>query len=99
MRDYELVAVVRPEVTDEEISRVVNKVTGFVTGKGGSVVEVNQWGRKKLAYPIGQYLEGNYFLARLKLETAQVKELEANLRIFNEIVRYLIVKTGKRKES
>lgn len=99
MRDYELVVVVKPEVTDERISRVVDKVTGFVTGKGGSVVDIDRWGRKKLAYPIGQYLEGNYFLAHLKLESGRVRELEANLRLSDEIMRHLIVRTSKRKES
>ncbi len=99
MRDYELVIVVKPEVTDQEVPRLMDKMAGFVVRKGGSVVEVNQWGRRKLAYPIRQYLEGNYFLARLKLEPGQVKELEANLRLSDEVIRHLIVRAGERKES
>ncbi len=99
MRDYELVVVVKPDVTEEGVSQIVNKVTGFVTEKGGNVVKVDQWGRRKLAYPIKQYLEGNYFLAHLKLEASQVKELEANLRLSEEIIRHLIIRTKNKKES
>lgn len=94
MRDYELVIVVKPEVTDEEMPRVMDKVTRFITGKGGNVAEINHWGRRKLAYPIGQYLEGNYFLTRLKFEPGQVKELEANLGFSEEVIRHLIVRAG-----
>lgn len=99
MTDYELMVIIKPEVVDEEVPKVVEKVTQFISRKGGSITEINQWGRRKLAYPIGQYLEGNYVLTRLKIEPSRVKELEANLRLSEEVVRHLLVRAGGVKES
>lgn len=99
MTDYELMVIIKPEVIDEEVPKVVEKVTQFISGKGGSITEINQWGRRKLAYPIGQYSEGNYVLTRLKIEPGRVKELEANLRLSEEVVRHLLVRAGGVKES
>ena len=99
MRDYELVVIVSPEVIDEKISNVVDKVTGFITSKGGNVTEVSQWGRRKLAYPIGQYLEGNYVLTRFKLEPKVTKEIKANLHLSNEVIRHLLVRTPEGEKS
>jgi len=99
MRDYELVVIVSPEVIDEKISNVVDKVTGFITSKGGNVTEVSQWGRRKLAYPIGQYLEGNYVLTRFKLEPKLTKEIKTNLHLSNEVIRHLLVRTPEGEGS
>ena len=95
MRDYELIFIVNPEVDDEEVVTVVDKVGNFVSEKGGSVVEVNQWGRKKLAYPIERFEEGNYIFVRLKLEPMVTKELEENLRLSEKVLRHLLIKAGE----
>ena len=50
------------------------------------------WGKKKLAYPIGQFVEGSYVLAHFNLKPASTKELEANLQISEEVLRHLLVK-------
>jgi small subunit ribosomal protein S6 len=93
MNNYELVFIISPEVPDEELSKAVDKVTALITSKGGSITEVNQWGRKRLAYPIKKYLEGNYVFARFTLPPGAVKEIESTLRVSNEVIRHLVVKT------
>jgi len=95
LRDYELVLVISPEVADEGIPAVVEKVSQFITGRGGNVTEVNQWGRRRLAYPIKHFTEGNYVLTRIKLEATATAELEAGLRISEDILRHLLVKIGE----
>ena len=95
MRDYELVLVISPEVADENIAATVDKVSQFITERGGSITEVNQWGRRKLAYPIKHFMEGSYVLAQFKLEPKLAAELEANLRISEEIMRHLLVRLGE----
>jgi len=90
--DYELVFIVTPEVADDAIDQVINNITQFITGKGGTVAEVNRWGRKKLAYPIKHVLEGNYVLIKFKLDPSANKELETNLKIAEKIIRYLLIK-------
>jgi small subunit ribosomal protein S6 len=90
--DYELVFIVHPEVADDALDPVINNITQYITGKGGTVVEVTRWGRKRLAYPIKHLLEGNYVLVKFKLAPSANKELETNLKISEKIMRYLLIK-------
>lgn len=92
MRDYELVVIISPEVTDEEFPVTLEKMNQFITDRGGSITEVNQWGRRKLAYPIGNFMEGNYVLTQFKMEPKQTAELESSLRLTEEILRHLLVR-------
>jgi small subunit ribosomal protein S6 len=90
--DYELVFIINPEVADDALDPLVNNITQYITGKGGEVVEVARWGRKKLAYPIKHVMEGNYILVKFKLNPLANKELENNLKISEKIIRYLLIK-------
>ena len=94
MASYELVYIVTPTVGDEELPGVLGKVNEFVTRKGGSVSEVTQWGRKKLAYPIKKCGEGNYVLAKIELKPAGIKELESSLKLSSEVIRHLLVRVN-----
>jgi small subunit ribosomal protein S6 len=95
LRDYELIVIVSPEVPEEELPSHLDKISEFITNKGGSVTEVERWGKKKLAYPINHFREGNYVLTRFKLEPGTTAELEANLRISERILRHLLVRLGE----
>jgi len=93
-RDYELVFVVQPDIADENLDPIVEKVSQLITSRGGSIVESDRWGKRKLAYPIKHSMEGNYVLIRFKLPPTSSKEIEANLQITEEIIRFLMVKKG-----
>ena len=95
LRDYELIVIVSPEVPEEELPSHIDKISEFITNKGGSVTEVERWGKRKLAYPINHFREGNYVLTRFKLEPSTTAELEANLRISEKILRHLLVRLGE----
>jgi small subunit ribosomal protein S6 len=95
MPSYELVFIISPEVTDEEVPGTVTKVGESINKIGGNVTETTQWGRRKLAYPIKRFAEGNYVLAQIELEPALTKELEANLRVFDEVLRHLLIRSRK----
>ena len=92
MRDYELVAIISPEVDEEGVSKLVDKVTQSIDSRGGVVEEVKKWGRRKLAYPIRKFMEADYVLARFKLTPKSVKELEGEISASADILRYLVVK-------
>ena len=94
LQDYEMVFVVSPELADEDLESKINGVSQFITGRAGVISEVETWGKRKLAYPLKHFLEGNYVLARFKLSPARCKELEANLKISEEILRHLLIKVG-----
>jgi small subunit ribosomal protein S6 len=94
MSSYELVLIISHEVVDEEMPDFITKLSELVNKVGGSVDEVNQWGRRKLAYPIKQSTEGNYVLAKVKMNPALTKELEANLRLSGKILRHLLIRSA-----
>ncbi len=94
LQDYELVLIVKPEATEESLDATVNNVSQFITGKEGVIAEVQKWGKKKLAYPVAHGLEGNYILAKFKMKARRCKELEANLKITEDILRHLLIKVS-----
>jgi len=94
MRDYELVAIISPEVDEEGVSKIVDKVTQSINSRGGVVEEIKNWGRRKLAYPVRKFMEADYMLARFKLMPKSVKELEREISASGDILRYLVVKVG-----
>ena len=92
LRDYEMILIIGPEVVDEKLDVVVDGISRFIAEKDGSISEVEQWGKRKLAYPIKHFMEGSYVLMRFKLRLGTSKELEANLRISDEVLRHLLIK-------
>ena len=93
MRDYELTVVFSPEIPEEEINASIERVNQYITQKGGEVTDVNRLGRRKLAYPINNFRDGNYTLTLLKLDPDQTAKLEKNLKSWEDILRYLLVRT------
>ena len=94
LKEYELVYILAPDISDEALEARINNVSQFITSKEGTVEEVDKWGKKKLAYPIKKFLEGNYVLTKFKMSPTQCKELEANLHISEDVVRHLLVNIG-----
>ncbi len=97
MRDYELMYVVRPNLSDEEISPIVERISNYVATLGGQVKEVIQtspWGRRRLAYNIENFQDGYYVVVNLLLEPRQASELERSLRLSDDILRHMLVRPG-----
>ena len=92
MRDYELAFIVKPNVDDNGVTAVVDKVSQFVKSANGEVASVDVWGRRNLAYPINNHREGIYVLFQAKMSPSALTELERNLKLSEEIIRYLLVK-------
>ena len=94
LRDYELVCIISLEVPEESVETVINNVSQFITSKEGVISNVEQWGRRKLAFTIKHFSEGYYVLARFQMSPVWSKELEANLEISEEVIRHLLIKLG-----
>jgi small subunit ribosomal protein S6 len=92
LQDYELVFIVSPEVADESLENTINGISQFITDRDGVVSEMERWGKRKLAYPVEHFLEGNYVLARFRVNPARCKEIEANLKVSEEVLRHLLIK-------
>jgi small subunit ribosomal protein S6 len=91
-RDYELVVIISPEAEEEAIESVIERVSRFITENGGTVSNIDRWGKRKLAYPIKHFMEGSYVLARFTLRPKLSKELEASLQISEEVLRHLLTR-------
>lgn len=92
LRDYELVLIISPEVAEEKFDATIDNVSQFITEKGGTISNIERWGKRRLAYPIEHFVEGSYVLTRFRLKPTLSKELEANLQISEEVLRHLLVK-------
>ncbi len=89
-RDYELGVIINPEVGDEQVRAIVDRVQQIITANSGQVVRVNAWGRRRLAYPIEHHRDGLYFFYDLILEPQSVAEIERDLRVNEDIIRHLL---------
>ena len=92
MSRYEIVFILSPQVPDDQLASSVEKVTKIISSRGGAIESVDRWGRRRLAYPIKHFNEGNYVLARFQLDGAAISELEAQLKVSEEIIRHLVVR-------
>lgn len=93
MRRYELVVIVSPDVAEDDVPDAVDRlVRRPVESGGGELQETDHWGRRKLAYPIQRYQEGNYVLTQLNMDPQKTGELERGLQISEEVLRHLLIR-------
>ena len=92
LHDYEMVVIISPEVVDEPLETTIDGISQFITAKGGVASEVDRWGKRRLAYPINHFLDGSYVLIRFQMNPRWSRELEANLQIFEDVLRHLLIK-------
>ena len=90
MRDYELVMILSPEATEAEAAETVDRITSLISDGGGAVTEQDNWGIRRLAYPIQRFIEGNYFIARCKMEAQAAVELDNTLNTSQDVLRHLV---------
>ena len=95
MRRYELMLVMRPDTPDEQVDAIVDRATRSVTGSGGQVVKRSPWGRRRLAYPIGQHREGSYHIVLFDAPADAVLELERGLNISEDVLRHMVTRVER----
>ena len=89
-RDYELGFILNPEVSEEQTSAILERIEKIVKNYDGQVVKVNQWGRRRLAYPIEHHRDGNYVFIDMILTPETVLELDRTLKVSEEVMRHLV---------
>ncbi|MGB9679713.1 MAG: 30S ribosomal protein S6 [Thermoanaerobacteraceae bacterium] len=95
MRLYETIFILSPEVNEEERNNLIEKFKKLITDNGGEITNFEDWGKKKLAYPIQKKQEGYYTLMNFNSEAKVPQELERVYKITEDVLRYLIVKVEK----
>lgn len=92
MHTYELTAIIRPDIDEEDVPQVKEKLANLITGSGGTINQFSHWGRRKLAYPVQDFGEGNYVVVELQSEPGKIGEIKSNLNLSEEVLRYLLVR-------
>ena len=92
MNKYELAVVVNAKIEDDARAAVIEKVQSYITRFGGQVSDVDEWGKKRLAYEIQKMREGYYYFIHFESESTSPAEIEKRIRIMDNVLRYLCVK-------
>ena len=92
LRQYELIYIIQPEASDEEKDRVSTRIKDVIERFDGSIVTIEEWGKRKLAYEIRRYTKGVYYYYILVGMPGVTQEIERNLKMFDACIRYLTVR-------
>ena len=92
MSKYELAVVVSAKLEDDARAEVIEKVKALVTRFGGNITDVDEWGKKRLAYEIQKMKEGFYYFIQFESDSTCPNEVEAHVRIMEPVIRYLCVR-------
>ncbi len=94
MRRYELIYILRPGLGEEEITTVVEYTNQIISNENGTIIDLNKWGMKKLAYAIKKEIQGYYVYCEFAGTPAAVAEIERKFRIDDAVLKYLTIKTA-----
>ncbi len=92
MNRYETVGIIRPDVGDDVIKGVISRAAELLTSNGGNVVKLDEWGRRRMAYPIAKKNEGYYFVLTYSSLPETSKEMERTLKLNEDVLRYQTVR-------
>lgn len=92
MNKYELAVVVSAKIEDEERAQVVDKCKALVERFGGIITEVDEWGKKRLAYEVQKMKEGYYYFIQFDADTTVPGEIEQRVRIMENVIRFLCIR-------
>jgi small subunit ribosomal protein S6 len=97
-RKYELVYVVSPDATDDQVTDLHSQVDAIVQRMGGQLERTDNWGRRKLAYEIGRHKEGTYVLEAINGSGELMKEIDRRLKVTDLVIRHLVVRVDEEQE-
>jgi small subunit ribosomal protein S6 len=95
MQTYETIFIIRPNLTDEEVAKVVEKMKAVVEKSGGAILQAENWGKRKLAYEVEREKKGTYVIFRFNGDGKIIIDLEHNYRMEDGIIKFLTVKPSK----
>lgn len=98
MTSYETLFVVKATLTEQEIAAQITKIKDVLAKEGGELIATNDMGMMKLAYPVEKQLRGYYTVLYYKVNGASIAEIERNLKINEDIIKFLTIKYATKKE-
>ncbi|HEV2234271.1 MAG TPA: 30S ribosomal protein S6 [Terriglobia bacterium] len=98
MRKYEIIFIIRPDMEEEDLNKLVTQMEGVVAGAGGKVERVDRMGRRRLAYRVGRHQDGHYVLFVLEGTGDTLKELERRLGVTDSVIKFLAVRIDEEQK-
>ena len=95
MRKYEIIFIIRPDATEEDVAKLITQFEGVVAGAGGKMERVEKMGRRRLAYRVKRQREGFYVLFILEGSGETVRELERRFKVTDAVIKFLTVRTDE----
>ena len=92
MREYELMCVLNPELDEAGLEAQNERIRTLITSRRGEVINVEPWGRRRLAYPIGGFRDAIYLVTRFKMPPEEADALEHGLGLTESVIRHLVVR-------
>ncbi|EHQ92349.1 30S ribosomal protein S6 [Desulfosporosinus youngiae] len=92
MKAYEILYIIRPDLDEEATTALVDRLGGLVAANGGANLTVEKWGKRRLAYEIKDYREGQYILMNFEGEGRTSQEIERVMKISDDVIRFLTVR-------
>lgn len=96
MNKYELAVVVSAKLEDDERAATIEKVKDLITKNGGTITNVDEWGKKRLAYEVQKMREAFYYFIQFDADPTVPAEIESRIRIMENVVRYLCVRQDEK---
>lgn len=97
-RSYEVMFIVRPDLTDEDLDKVVTTMQNHATSAGATVKNVEKMGKRRLAYDVKRFQDGQYVLFTLASDGKAVRELERRLRVAEPVIKFITVRTDEEEQ-
>jgi len=97
-RQYELVYILPPDTTEQQVTELHTQVEGVVSRMNGQIEKTENWGRRKMAYDIGRHKEGVYVLDVINGTGELMKELDRRLKVVDQVIRHMIVRVDEEKK-
>jgi small subunit ribosomal protein S6 len=95
LRTYEVCFITNPNTVEDDLKKLTSQIETIITDQGGKITKVDSLGRKKLAYPIGKFDDGNYTFIYLEGSGSEIHEVERRLRVNDAVIRYMTVRTDE----
>ena len=98
MRNYELAYIIDSELDEQSITAVEERVKGWIEAAGGTISNIDRWGKRRLAYPIQKRNEGYYYFVQIEMPTDAGVMIERDLRLSEQILRFMITSEDASQE-
>lgn len=97
-RNYEVMFIVRPDVEETDVDKIVETFSGYITTGGGTVKSVEKMGRRRLAYTVRKFNDGIYILLIVEAPASLIAEIERRLRVSEQVIKFITVRTDEEEK-